>query len=596
VIETALHRLHEKARRDPDAAAHFVRGAAGWQATSWAALLAEVRGAARALVALGLEPGQAVGILGFNRPEWVVFDLAGMLAGGAAAGIYTTSSPEDVRYVLGHSEAGVVLVENEEQWAKVRAGRHLLPRLRHVVTMRGFRADDPMALDWDSFLARGEAVDEVVIDQRLAGLAGDQLATLIYTSGTMGPPKGVMLSHGNLACTAANAQALVGLGAHDSTLSYLPLSHVAEQLFTIHAPIWAGYPVYFAESVAHVAVNLKEVQPTIVFGVPRVWERFHQAVRAKLATARGPRARILAWAQGVGRRAVALKNRGQRPAGLLALQYRLADRLVFSKLKPLLGLGRARICCCGGAPVSRAIPEFFSGLDIPIHEIYGQSEDCGPTSFNYPGANKLGTVGPAWPGVEIRIADDGEVLVRGPNVFLGYLKDPAATAEALAGGWLHSGDLGRLDEDGYLTLIGRKKEILITSGGKNVAPANIELLLKAHELVADAVALGDGRRYIAALLTLEPAAAARFAERNGLDAAPLHEHPLVLAELQRFIDEAVNPRLARVEQVRRFRILPRGLSVENGELTATLKVKRRVIEERFGDEIAALYAESHSAP
>jgi long-chain acyl-CoA synthetase len=366
---------------------------------------------------------------------------------------------------------------------------------------------------------------------------------------------------------------------------------VAEQLFTVHAPIWGGYPVYFAESVTRVADNLREVQPTIVFGVPRVWERFHQAVRAKLAESKGLKAKILAWAQRVGRRVVALRNLGQEPAGALALQYRLADRLVFSKVKPLLGLAGARLCFCGGAPVSREIPEFFSGLDVVIYEIYGQSESCGPTTFNRLGANRFGTVGPVWPGVEIRLAGDGEVLVRGPNVFLGYLHDPEGTAEALADGWLHSGDLGRLDDQGYLSLTGRKKEILITSGGKNVAPANIEMALKRLELVGDAVLVGDSRRYITSLLTLEPQAAARFAERYGLDAQALHEHPLVVAEIERWINEEVNTRLARVEQVRRFRILPRALTIEDGELTPTLKVKRQAVYERFASEIESLYAE-----
>jgi len=591
MMATTLHRLHDNARRRPDDAAYFVKAEGAWRPTSWADHLAEVRRAARALVALGLEPGQAVGILGFNRPEWVVFDLAGMLAGGAAAGIYTTSSPEDVEYVLGHCAARIALVENDEQWEKVRHARAGLPWLRHVVLMRGTQVGDPMALDWESFLARGEGVPEAEIDARLAALRGDQLATLIYTSGTMGPPKGVMLSHANLSWTAEGALGVGRLTPRDSTLSYLPLSHVAEQLFTLHVPIWGGYPVYFAESVTRVADNLKEIQPTIVFGVPRVWERFHEAVRAKLGEAKGVKAKILAWAQGVGRRVVALRNLGQEPTGALALQYRLASRLVFSKVKPLLGLGRARLCFCGGAPVSREIPEFFSGLDVVIYEIYGQSESCGPTTFNRLDANRFGTVGPVWPGVEIRIAEDGEVLVRGPNVFLGYLDDPQATAEALADGWLHSGDLGQLDDQGYLTLIGRKKEILITSGGKNVAPANIELALKRLELVADAVVVGDSRRYIASLLTLEPQAAARFAERNGLEAQALHEHPLMVAEIERWIAVEVNPRLARVEQVRRFRILPRGLTIEDGELTPTLKIKRRVVYERFASEIESLYAE-----
>jgi long-chain acyl-CoA synthetase len=293
----------------------------------------------------------------------------------------------------------------------------------------------------------------------------------------------------------------------------------------------------------------------------------------------------------VGRKVAQLKNRGEEPRGLLALQYRLADRLVYSKIKPALGLANARMCFCGGAPIAREIPEFFAGLDVILYEVYGQSEDCGPTTLSHPGANKLGTVGPAWPGVDVRIAEDGEILVRGPNVFPGYFKDPAATAEVLEGGWLHSGDLGKLDEEGYLTIVGRKKEILITSGGKNISPDNIEMALKHLELVMDAVVIGDRRRYIAALLTLEPQAAARFAEKHGVNGQPLHEHPLVMAEIEKRINDEVNPHLARVEQVRKFRILPRNLSIEEGELTPTLKVKRRVIYQRYAEEIESLYGE-----
>ena len=590
-METTLHHLHENARRHPGEPAYYVKADGAWRPTSWADFLTEVRRTARALVALGLQPGDAAGILGFNRPEWEVFDLATMLAGGAAAGIYVTSAPHDVQHVLGNCEAGIVLLENEEQWEKVRQVRSELPHLRHAVLMRGAHVDDPMALDWDKFLSRGDAVPEAEIDARLAGLRGDQLATLIYTSGTVGPPKGVMLSHANFSWTTGVAKEVADLTPRDSTFSYLPLSHVAEQLFTIHAPICAGYPVYFAESVAKVAENLKETQPAIVFGVPRVWERFHEGVRTKLAQEKGLKAKIISWAQGVGRRVVDLKNRGERPRGLLGLQYRLADRLVYSKIKPALGLTNARMCFCGGAPVVGEILQFFAGLDIIIYEVYGQSEDCGPTAFNHPGANKFGTVGPAWPGVDIRIAEDGEILVRGPNVFPGYFKDPKATAEALEGGWLHSGDLGRLDEEGYLTIVGRKKEILITSGGKNISPDNIEMTLKNLELVMDAVVIGDGRRYIAALLTLEPQAAARFADKHGLNGQPLHEHPLLTAEIDKRINEHVNPHLARVEQVRKFRVLPRNLSIEEGELTPTLKVKRRVIYTRYAEEIESLYTE-----
>jgi long-chain acyl-CoA synthetase len=589
MLETTLHRLFENARQRPNAAAYFFKQDGAWKPVSWSEHVAEVRRAARALIALGLQHGDAVGILGFNRPEWVVFDLAGMLAGGAAAGIYVTSSPEDVEYVLGHCNAQFVLVENEEQWEKVRKVRERLPKLRHIITMRGTKIDDAMTMEWDSFIAHDDPNADV--EKRLAAIQPNDLATLIYTSGTMGPPKGVMLSHHNLAWTGTKAVEVGKLVPTDTTISYLPLSHVAEQIFCIHAPTWGGYPVYFAEAVTKVADNLKEVQPTIVFGVPRVWERFHDAVRAKLAAEKGAKKKIIDWAQRVGRRVADLKNRGKEPTGLLAIQYALAKKLVFRKIKPQLGLANARLPFCGGAPVAKEIPEFFAGLDIIIYEVYGQSEDCGPTTFNRPGANRFGTAGPRWPGLEVITAEDGEILVKGDSVFLGYLNDPEGTAAALEGGWLHSGDVGFFDDEGFLTINGRKKEILITSGGKNVSPAHIETKLKSLPLVADAVVVGDNRRYIASLLSLEPLAAQRFAEQHELNGAALHEHPQVIAEIGRQIDEQINPTLSKVETVRRFKILPRNLSIEEGELTPTLKVKRRVVYDRFKSEIDSMYAD-----
>lgn len=590
--DTIVHRLHKNGRVRPRHPAYYVRNDEGWVPTSWRDYVAEVRQAARALIALGVEPGGTVGILGFNRPEWVIMDLAAMAAGGAGVGIYTTNSPLEVKYIVEHAQCSVVLLENQDQWQKVRQVWDDLACLHHVVMMKGTQIDDPMVLDWESFTAKGEETPEAVLDERLDNLEMDRLATLIYTSGTTGPPKGVMLSHNNLAWTAEQGRKFFQLGPGDSTLSYLPLSHIAEQMFTVHTAVTAGYQVFYAESVQKIADNLREVQPTLVFGVPRVWERFHAGVAARLKETTGVRARISAWAQKVGREVTALKNRGQEPAGLLAMQYKIADRLVFSKIKPALGLGRMRYCISGAAPIAREILEFFSGFDITILEVYGQSEDCGPTTINRPGGTKFGAVGLPWPGTEVQIADDDEILVRGPNVFMGYYKNPAATADTLVDGWLHSGDLGRFDEDGFLSIIGRKKEIIITSGGKNIAPKNIEAALKNLDLVSEAVIIGEGHRYVAALLTLEEEAVAGFCQRHNLeeDQAP-HEHPLVVAEVQRGIDEEVNPLFARVEQVRNFCILPRNFTIEDGELTPTLKLKRRVIYEHFAAEIESMYKE-----
>jgi long-chain acyl-CoA synthetase len=587
--DTVLHRLHSNGRLRPNAPAYYVKTGEAWVSTPWHEYLSQVRQATRALIALGVGSGDVVTILGFNRPEWVIVDLAGMLAGGVSAGIYSTNSPKECQYIIEHAESSVILVENEEQWQKIKEIRGDMPCLKYIVTMQGTKVDEPMTLDWDSFMAKGNEVDETEVDQRLNGLQMDELATLIYTSGTTGPPKGVMLSHRNLAWTAERAVELLSIQTSDSVLSYLPLSHIAEQVFTIHGAITAGYQVYYAESGLKVAENLREVQPTVIFGVPRVWERFYNGVSARLNEATGVRARLIGWARGVGTQVTDLRNQGKEPAGMLAVQYSLANKLVFTKLKDAIGLGRMRHCVSGAAPIAKEILEFFGSLDIIIYEVYGQSEDTGPTTINRPGATKFGSVGQLFPGVEVKLAEDDEILVRGPNVFMGYYKDPAATASDLIDGWLHSGDLGKFDEDGFLFIIGRKKEIIITSGGKNIAPKNIEAALKNIELVSQAVVIGEQRRYLTALITLDQEAVLRFAEAHGLERQTIHIHPVLIEYMQKELDEKVNVHFARVEQVRSFKVLSRDFTVEDGELTPTLKIKRRIINQNFAAEIEAMY-------
>jgi long-chain acyl-CoA synthetase len=464
------------------------------------------------------------------------------------------------------------------QWKKIAAQRANLPLLRHVITMKGCGPiDDPLVLSWEAFCAKGDGVGDEAIDERVEAIQDDDLATLIYTSGTTGPPKGVMLSHRNLAWTAQTMIDHGGARAGDSGLSYLPLSHIAEQMTTILLPATAGATVYFAESIDKVPDNLKEVQPTVVFGVPRIWEKFHAGVAAKLGQATGVKKQLVTWVRDVCKRVTDLRNRGREPNGLLAVQYQLADKLLLSKLKPALGLGRARMCVSGAAPINKDVIEFFASLDIVIYEVYGQSEDTGPTSINMPGATRFGSVGPALPGVEVKIAPDGEILVKGPNVFLGYFKEPEATKETLVDGWLHSGDLGEIDPDGFLSITGRKKEIIITAGGKNISPKNIEAAIKESPLVSEVVVIGDRRKFLSALVTLDDAAAKAF----GGD---------VHAEIQKHLD-GVNEKLARVEQVKKFTILPRQLGIDTGELTPTLKVKRKVVNKNFAREIEAMYVE-----
>jgi long-chain acyl-CoA synthetase len=587
VTNTIPARLFDQARRRPGSPALYSKVDGEYRPLSWSDYAGEVRRAGKALLASGFEAGQHVAILGFNRTEWVVLDLACMAVGGAPSGIYTTSSAEEIAYILGHSEAPLVLVETKDHLEKVLSVRDDLPDLAQVVTMRGAaESTEPGVVGWDEFLATGDDVPDADFDARLDALRPDDLATLIYTSGTTGAPKGVMLTHHNLTWTADQSPGVVQTSPDDRSISYLPLSHIAEQMFSIHIPITFGYPVYLAESIEALADNLKEVRPTIFFAVPRVWEKFHAGMTAKLGEASGLKARLGAWAQRVGREATARRNRGETPRGL---RYRLADRLVFHKVKQALGFDAARAVISGAAPISKEILEFFGGFDLSVLEVYGQSEGCGPTTFNRPGATKFGTVGTPYPGCEVKLGDDDEVLLRGGNVFAGYYKDQEATDRTLRDGWLHSGDLGEFDDDGFLTITGRKKDIIITAGGKNIAPKPFEEGLKQHPLVAEAVLIGDRRKYLTALVMLDLDAAEAHAEAHG-ESGPLHESEAIRASIQETVDE-VNARLARAEQVKKFTILSRELTIDDGELTGTLKVRRGVVAEHFADEIEAMYDE-----
>jgi len=587
--DTIPHRLLSQATSNPSAIAYQAKLDGRWQPTTWGTFAEQVRSAARALIALGFPRGGKVAILGFNRPEWVILDHAAMMAGGAPAGIYTTSSPDEVAYIVDHSEAQIVLVEDAAQLAKIAARRGAMPQVRWIVLMRGATGAGGDVLSWDEFNAKADATAQAELDARLDALEPHQLATLIYTSGTTGAPKGVMLSHGNLAYTS---RLLLDAGGstplEEVTLSYLPLSHIAEQMTTIHMAATIGGTVYFAESLDKVAENLKEVRPTAFFGVPRIWEKFHAAMASRFAEVTGTRRRLLDWARGVCSELHARSDRGQPISALLRARYAVADRLVLRKIKAAVGFDRARVLSSGAAPIAPELLAFFASIDLPIREIYGQSEDSGPTSYNLVGKTRLGSVGPPMPGVEVRIAGDGEILVRGANVFLGYYKDPEATAEALHDGWLCTGDLGALDQDGFLTITGRKKEIIITAGGKNIAPRNIEAALKEAPIVGDAVVIGDRRKYLTALVTLDEAAARKLAP--GAAAAQLAGATEIRSAIQHQIDK-VNESLARVEQIKKFAILAQPFGIATGELTPTMKIKRKTIAQMYQREIEAMYTD-----
>lgn len=569
-----------------------------WQEISWSQYAKDVHKAGAALVHLGVGRGDVVCILSFNRYEWVVMHLGAMMIGAVPAGIYETCSASEVAYILHHSEASVLLVDQKEQWEKVEAERANLPHLQKVITAPNCEPiNDEMSLSWQTFINLGEEKDLEQAWERYEQILPEDTSTLIYTSGTTGPPKAVMLSHRNLVFLAIRAVDTLGLNPSDSGISYLPLSHIAEQAFTILGPLVGGWKVSFATDRLELLNNLKEVQPTIFMAVPRVWEKFHDGVRTKIAEASGISARILRWALTAGRRAQETGKRG--------LAFRLADKLVFSKIKAGLGLSNIRFAFTGAAPINPDILRYFAGLNVTIYEVYGQSEGTGGTTFNMPGRLRFGSAGSCFPGIEVKIAEDGEVLLRGDNVFKGYYKDPNATAACLIDGWLHSGDVGYFDDDGFLFITGRKKEILVTSGGKNVAPVPIEEKLKQIPAVSQAVVIGDNRHYLTALITLnadyllreklgidtsnfKPTELAERLAEAGRSLAHFAEDHDILREIEQGV-EALNQQLARVTNIRKFAILPRDFSIDTGELTPTLKIKRKVVYENWAERIEALY-------
>jgi len=589
--DTVPLRLLERALARGDDPAYFVKDDGVWQATSWGSYGAEVQRVAKAMIALGIAKGQNVAILGGNRPEWSAFMLGAMTVGARAAGVYTTSAASELRHILAQSNARLVLVEGETQLERLRGELASLPTVSRIVLMRRAPAiSDSRVLSWSAFRELGSSVTDAEVRRRLDDLSPDDIATLVFTSGVEGKPQGVRLTHRNLCWTSDVVRDVLRIGPGDTSLSYLPLSHVSEQMFTVHGPTATGSAVYYAESVRLAPKNLREVQPSIVFGVPRVWDKLRDGITAKLLRVQGPRSQVLSWARTVAARKVRAQSEGREPSLELGVQYELAHKLALAKVQHALGLSNARLCLSGAAPIDSDTLTFFASLGVQILEVYGQSESSGPITINQPSRTRLGSVGPKLPGTTVEIAPDGEVLLSGPNVFAGYENDPEATARVLVDGKLYTGDLGSLDREGFLSITGRKREILITAGGKNIAPRGIESELRREELVRDVVLIGDRRRFLVALFTIDP----DVGEALGLS-APLHENEIVRQRIEQRVTEA-NGELATVEQVKRYAILPRVFGVHSGELTPTLKVRRKRVEELWREEIEALYSESPQVP
>jgi long-subunit acyl-CoA synthetase (AMP-forming) len=558
-----------------------------WETTSWRTYREQIRLAGRALIALGVDPGDHVVILGYNCPEWFVADIGAIAAGGIPAGIYTTNTAEQCLYIAAHCDARVAFVENDVQLAKFRAVRDRLPALRAIVLMHGQSAADDV-ISWTQFLQLGASTPDDRLEARLAAQHADDVCTLIYTSGTTGIPKAVMLSHANITWVIEQAGRLVDVRAGEDMISYLPLSHVAEQLFSLHASLVLGTCIWFAESLETLGDTLRDARPHHFLGVPRVWEKMQARMEATGAKNSAVRRQIVAWARRIGLRGGYADQRGEsRP-----LTYALANRLVFSTVRERLGLDRARTLITGAAPIATRTLDFFLSLGLPICEVYGMSECTAVSTFSTPQHYRTGKAGAVIPGTEMRIADDGEICMRGPHIFKGYHNDPVATAGAIdAEGWLHSGDIGTLDADGFVQVTDRKKEIIITAGGENIAPQLVEGEIQSIAVVSQAVVIGDRRRYLSVLLTLDPEkipSAASVAGSRARTAEEAARCDRFVTYVQREID-AVNQRLARVQTVKRFAILPAELSIEGGELTPTLKLKRKVIAEKYAHVIEQLY-------
>jgi len=565
-------------------AAYLEQRGEAWQEISWPEAAARVDAYANGLLSLGLRKGDAFALLARTTVEWALFDFALGSIGAIGAPIYANSSPKDVGYILDHSESVAVVCEDDAQRAKVEQVRESVGRLRHVLTFadleelaergRAYAAEHPHALREAS-----DAINE------------DDLFTYIYTSGTTGPPKACMISHRNYYAMVAVVDDLDNFtGPDDTMLLYLPLAHNFGRLMHLSGP-YVGYTIAFLPDPLQAAVALPAVRPTVFPSVPRVYEKIHTGVVATFDDARGVRRSLIDWALRVGRQVSTLRRAGKPVPRRLALQYRLADRLVYAKVKERLG-GRLRTAISGGAPLALEIAEFFHAIDILLVEGYGLTECTTAASTNTHSSFRFGTVGKPLPHFEVRLAEDGELLVKSETVFQGYFKDPEATAEILGeDGWLRTGDIAEIDEDGFITITDRKKDIIVTAGGKNVSPQNLENDLKASRYISQALVVGDRKPYIAALITLEPEEIAKWAAEHGIagSIADLAEDERVRELIQHVVD-AVNADRSRYEQIKRFRVLPRDFTMDEGELTPTLKLKRRIVQERFAKVLDELYA------
>ncbi len=565
-----------------------------WQSLDWKGYRAEVAAVTMALKGLGFGPGQFGLIMARNVPEHMIADLGIVHAGGTAISVYNTLAPEQVEYLANHSEASLAVVEDETYLAKFLAIRSSTPKLRHLILVRGEAPDG--VLSWESLVAEGRAAferDPAAFEATARLVGPEDPVSLIYTSGTTGPPKGVMYSHNNVVWTLESARRVLEL--HNETLvSYLPLAHVAERFTSQWGSIYNGHEVYLCPDVAELLPYLLEAKPTAFVGVPRVWEKLMAGINAGLAGEPDETRRQMAQgALAASMQAYRLKRDGQAvPAELTSVVERAQP--LFMLLRSKIGLERCHLAVTSTAPCRPEVHEFWAALGMPLYEVWGMSELTGPATSVPINDHRAPSVGIPLPGVEARLGEDGELLIRGGNVMVGYYRDPVKTSEAIdADGWVHSGDIAQLGPDGHYRIVDRKKELIITSSGKNISPANLEAVAKSSPIIGQAVAIGDGHSFITVLVVLDPQVAPLWGKAHGITSSSmteLAEHPATIAEVRRALTLA-NTHLSRIEQFKRFTILPDEWSPESEELTPTMKLKRRVIHTKYKDQIDAMYAE-----
>jgi long-chain acyl-CoA synthetase len=587
------HRVHEWGDRTAMREKDFGL----WKEISWRIYGEKAKYVGLGLLELGLEKGDRVAIISENNPEWLYIDMGTMGVGGVTVGIYTTDSAQQVAYVVGHSGAKFYFAEDEEQLDKILEIRRNLPELQKIIIldMEGLRDfSDPMAMSFDQLQALGKEADQrdpTLFEKKVQESVPDETAILIYTSGTTGPPKGAMISHRNVIEGMAGIWQVNPGFLTDELLTFLPLCHIAERGVTAFGGLRIGWVCNFAEGIDTVPQDIREVSPTMFFAVPRIWEKFYSGMILTLKDSTRLEKLAFKWAMAIGQRMSDYQLNGSEPPFYLKTLFKLADWTVLKNIKKVVGLDRVRLCISGAAPISPDLLKFYHSLGIDMREVYGQTESTGGVTIHYPGDVKFGTIGKATPGTEVKIAADGEILIKGPTVFQGYFKDPEKTRETIVDGWLHTGDVGRIDEDGHVIISDRKKDIIITSGGKNITPSEIENQLKFSPYINDSVVIGDGRKYLTALIMIDDENVMEYAQDNRIPFttyASLTKAPEIIKLIHKEVEE-VNKKFARVETVKKFRLIDIKLTEDDDEITPTMKLKRKFVNEKFRDVIESMY-------